>query len=329
MRTNHVASCLREAKEASWQSFGKQITFCVPGMFHLDGVSARHQAISITGDRCALQCDHCRARILSSMFPATTPGLLVEQCLKLSAHGVSGVLVSGGCDSEGRLPWKRFASAIRELKDRTGLFVSVHSGLVDDETAQALRGAGVDQALIDVIGDDETFREVCHIECGVSRIAASLEALCKAGISVVPHIVCGLHFGEIRGERKALERICSFDLKQVVICSLMRIPGTPAWDWPMPEAGAVADFVAEARIALPAASLSLGCARQRGNRRLEILAIDAGVNRMALPSEEAIEHARKCGLEIRYQATCCSVPEGDRSAEFPAWPHGRFLEKTA
>ena len=40
---------------------------------------------------------------------------------------------------------------------------------------------------------------------------------------------------------------------------------------------------------------------------MERLAIDAGVNRMALPSDEAVSHARSYGLEVRYQATCCSV----------------------
>jgi hypothetical protein len=36
--------------------------------------------------------------------------------------------------------------------------------------------------------------------------------------------------------------------------------------------------------------------------------VDAGVNRMALPSDEAVERARSYGLDIRYQKTCCSVP---------------------
>jgi len=329
MRTEDVTSSLPQAREASWQRFGKQITFCVPGMFQMDGVSGRTQAISITGDRCALQCDHCRGRILSSMVMAATPDGLVEQCLRLAAKGNRGVLVSGGCDSEGRLPWNRFAQAIREVKNRTDLWVSVHSGLVDQETALILKEAGVDQALIDVVGDDETFREICHVDFGVSKIASSLEVLCKACLPVVPHIVCGLHQGRIRGERKALSMIRSFDVEQVVICSLMRLPGTPACGWPLPEPEAVAEIIAEARIALPASSLSLGCARQRGSRRLEILAIEAGVNRMALPSEEAVEHARRSGLEIRYQATCCSVPAVSADAGFRTAPLEGFLERTA
>jgi len=59
---------------------------------------------------------------------------------------------------------------------------------------------------------------------------------------------------------------------------------------------------------MPDTLISLGCARPRGSRRLEVLAVDAGVNRMALPSDEAVERARSYGLDIRYQKTCCSVP---------------------
>jgi uncharacterized radical SAM superfamily protein len=58
---------------------------------------------------------------------------------------------------------------------------------------------------------------------------------------------------------------------------------------------------------MPQVAVSLGCARQRGNRRLEVLAIEAGVNHLALPSEEAVERAESYGLDIGYQETCCSV----------------------
>jgi uncharacterized radical SAM superfamily protein len=40
---------------------------------------------------------------------------------------------------------------------------------------------------------------------------------------------------------------------------------------------------------------------------MEIMAMDAGVNKMALPSEEAVAHAQELGLEISWQPTCCSV----------------------
>jgi uncharacterized radical SAM superfamily protein len=129
----------------------------------------------------------------------------------------------------------------------------------------------------------------------------------RAEIPMVPHVVCGLYFGKIRGEKKALEMIARFKITQLVIVSLMPIRGTPLWgiETPLPEE--IAEIITEARFKMPDVRMSLGCARRRGDPRLEILAIDAGINDMALPSEEALRHARAYGLEIRYQKTCCSV----------------------
>jgi len=308
------ANGLKAAREKSWEAFGKKITFYVPGMIRCDGVCGRYQAVSITGGACMLQCEHCRGELLRSMIPATTPEALMEKCLRLAEGGNHGVLISGGCDENGRLPWDRFLRAIREIKDRTGLLISIHSGLVDDATARGLKEAGVDQALIDVVGDDETYGSICHVPFGVSEIVSSLERLRGAGLEIVPHVVCGLHFGELRGETRALQIISGFDVRQLVIVSVMKIQGRSEGGFVVPRAEAVAEIIAEARCIMPEVSISLGCARQRGNRRLETLAIDAGVNRMALPSEEAVEHARRYGLEVKFQATCCSVSE-DLSAD--------------
>ena len=298
---------LKKARDLSWKYLGREITFYLPGMFIYNNRTGRYPAISITGSQCALNCDHCRSKILEPMIPAVSPDQLLERCLQLEKNGTVGVLISGGCDTNGRLPWNAFIPAIKQIKSRTDLFISIHSGLIDFQTALALKEAGVDQALIDVIGDDQTFKDIYHVDFGVSRIYDSLAALHRAGLAIVPHIVCGLHYGKIKGEKKAAEMISQFHVEQVVIVSLMRIPGTPLWNTKPLNAEAVAEIIAEARFKIPQVKISLGCARQRGNTALEILAIDAGVNRMALPSEEAIAHAKELGLKINYQRTCCSI----------------------
>jgi len=58
---------------------------------------------------------------------------------------------------------------------------------------------------------------------------------------------------------------------------------------------------------MPQVRMSLGCARTRGDEQMELLALDAGVNRMALPSDAVIERAGELGLKVRHQRTCCSV----------------------
>ena len=303
----HLDDRLNHAREKSWQRFGKRIIFYLPGMFSYDGIRGKYPAISITGSQCELQCEHCQGRTLDGMIPADTSNSLLETCLRLAKKGSQGVLISGGCDREGRLPWDEVIPAIGEVKRRTDLYISIHCGLIDFKTAQRLKESGVDEALIDVIGDDETYRHIYHLRFGVTRIEQSLTALKQAGLPVVPHIVCGLHYGKMKGERKAVEIISRFRVRQVVIVSLMGIPGTPLGGTSPPRPEEIADIIAETRFKVPEAYISLGCARQRGNVSIEILAIDAGVNRMALPSEEAIRHAEKYGLEIRYQKTCCSV----------------------
>jgi uncharacterized radical SAM superfamily protein len=301
---------LKAARELSWRHFGKSITFYLPGMFRLDGATGKYPALSITGAECELGCDHCQGKILSSMIPAESADQLVSRCHQLAAKGNYGVLISGGGNGQGRLPWDRFLAAIQKIKSETELFISVHSGMVDDGAALGLKQAGVDQALIDVIGDDDTFRSVFHLPFGVDRIEAAMAALQRAQIPMVPHIICGIHYGEMRGEKRAVAMISRFRIDQVAIVSLMTIPGTPMAKMLSPAPEAVADIIAEARLALPKVPVSLGCARQRGNRRLELLAIEAGINHLALPSEAAVAKAASYGLDIHYQATCCSVPAG-------------------
>ena len=298
---------LEEARRISWENHGKQITFYVPGMFFCNGVKGKYPGISITGSQCSLTCDHCGALILETMIPAEKPEELMKKCIQLEKNGNYGVLLSGGCTKNGKLPWKKFIPAISEIKQKTNLFISIHSGLIDYRDALALKTAGVDQALIDVIGDDETYQKVYHVPFGVAEIEKAMDALQRADLPTVPHVVCGLDYGQITGEEQALEMISQFSVEQVVIVSLMNFTGTKMEKAIPPNAHDVAHIISKARRLMPDTCISLGCARQRGNVLMETLAIDAGINRMALPSEEAILRAKFHGLEIRYQKTCCSV----------------------
>jgi lipoyl synthase len=292
-----------------------KVTFFLPGMFTYNGLKGRYPCISITGGACTLQCDHCRGSLLRSMTPALGPGDLVAEGLRIAEQGALGVLISGGSDERGRLPWDAFIPAIAEIKKRTSLYVSIHSGLVDETTALGLRDAGVDQALLDVVGDDETYRRVCHVPFGISQIASSLESLAKAGLPVAPHIICGLCYGHMKGEKNAVDLISRFDVEQVVVVSLMPNGVAPFAERRV-KAEEVAEVIAEVRLRMPGVKVSLGCARERGNTRMEILALEAGVDHLVLPSEEAIRWAVEKGMEVRYQRTCCSVAKDISKTEW-------------
>ena len=300
---------LCRAREISWRRFGKKVIFYLPGMFRCGDERGRYPAISITGSRCQLQCDHCNATILEPMIHAETPEDLVQKCLMVHRRGDIGCLVTGGSDDAGRLPWDRFIDAIKEVKGQTDLKISVHSGLIDVGTAQRLKEAGVDQALIDVIGDDDTLRQVYHLPFGTEAIEESLAALSDAGLEVVPHIVAGLHYGEIRGEYRAIEMIAERPPSTMVIVVLMSLRNTSMHTAQPPDPDEVARIFATARIRMPDTLISLGCARPRNayGFRIDERAIDAGVNRIAVQSDPAIRRAEMYGLETVFKYTCCSV----------------------
>jgi uncharacterized radical SAM superfamily protein len=95
---------LKEARRISWENFGKQITFYIPGMFFCNGIKGKYPGISITGNQCSLSCDHCGALILETMIPTETPEELLKKCIQLEKKGNYGVLLSGGCTNKGKLP---------------------------------------------------------------------------------------------------------------------------------------------------------------------------------------------------------------------------------
>ena len=54
-------------------------------------------AFSITAGGCALMCDHCQARILEPMIPATSPDMLDRKVRDLAMlQDLQGFLLSGG-----------------------------------------------------------------------------------------------------------------------------------------------------------------------------------------------------------------------------------------
>jgi hypothetical protein len=119
----------------------------------------------------------------------------------------------------------------------------------------------------------------------------------------------GIHAGRIVGERRALEILRRYPPKLLVWVVLMPLPATPMAGAPPPTLEEAARLLGESRLLFPESEISLGCARPRGEyrRALERIAIDAGVNRVALYSDETVAYARSLGLEVGFLQTCCSV----------------------
>ena len=297
------------AWELARKNYGNNFTFYLPGMIRYGSMRGYYPALSLTGDKCQLQCEHCKGLLLEPMIPATTPEALVGKCVKLARSGHVGVLLSGGSDQKGRLPWDKFLKAISRVKSETGLFMSAHCGFLAFDTAVALRAAGVDQALIDVIGDEDTAQKIYHLE-GLHEVVNSLAALSRSKLDTVPHIVAGLNYGTMQGEYEALRIIRRFQPSALVVVVLTPLKGTPMACVPPLPPIEVARLIAQARVMMPDVPISLGCERPRNkqNELMEALAIYAGATRMAVWSQRTVDLVLELGLKPRFQPTCCSVP---------------------
>lgn len=276
--------------------------------------------ISITGKGCALNCKHCGGKVLETMYPATTPRQLFDLCAKLKHNGALGCLISGGCLPDGSVPLKKFVGAIKKVKRELDLTVFVHTGIINFSTAKELRNAGIDAALIDIIGSDETIKEIYNLNITVKDYENSLKALHNASIIFVPHVIVGIHHGKLKGEFQALKIISRYKPSAIVIIAFMPIHGTIMATIEPPKPQEIAKTITVARLMFPHTPLVLGCMRPKGKHRIEtdILAIKAGVNGIAFPAEEAVEFAKNREYETVFSSFCCSQIYSDIKNSFNA-----------
>jgi len=296
------------SRALSRERHGDTLQCFIPGTMHYMHDKGKYPTVSITGGACALNCDHCQRHILNTMIPATTPEALVETCQRLAGEGNIGVLISGGSLPDGSLPWDGFIEAIGTIKETTGLRITIHTGLIDEGTASRLDAAGVDEFLIDVIGSEDTMGRVYHLDASMAEMEASLAALEATGKPVIPHIVVGLDYGRIVGEMDALDMVARHPPYALVIVVLRPIRGSPMGGVEPPDPEDVARFIALSRFRMPGVPIALSCARPPGRyrKRLDVLAVEAGINRIAMPAEEALVRAKELGYKLEFHHTCCS-----------------------
>ena len=308
-----LEEALTSARSISWKNFGKQIRFYAPSFAHyktryFHSSPSAFPTISVTGSSCALKCKHCYGKVLETMLPATTPEELIDVCRDLRGKGCVGCLISGGCLPDGSVPLDRFTDAIAKIKRDLGLTVLVHTGVINSSAAKALKEAGVDAALIDIIGSGETIREIYQLEARVDDYEESLRALRESGIPMVPHVLVGLHYGRLKGELQALIMISKYSPSAVILIAFMPVRSTPMENVVPPAPKEIVKVLITARLMLPNTPLALGCMRPKGEHRVEtdMLAVRAGVNAIAFPVEEAIQLAESMGLRVTFSSLCCS-----------------------
>lgn len=270
-------------------------------------------AFSITAGGCALDCDHCQAKILEPMIPATNPEMLDARVRDMvTLRDLQGFLLSGGSNRRNEIAYERFYPVIEGLKrDFPHLKIAIHTALTDQKRAKAMESAGVDTAMMDVIGAQETIREVYHLDRPVADFEATLEALCATSMEVVPHIVIGLHYGRILGEANALDIVSRHKVHALVLVVIMPFYSKPG-SFMTPDAHDVGRIFLQARDRIPDRQVLLGCARPAGmhKRITDAYAVMAGLDGIAFPADGAVAVGQMVGRPMNQEHACCSIKVG-------------------
>ena len=291
-----------KARNLTDEKFGKKINFYYTSTFF--------PPISITGKNCALDCLHCKRKLLDFMVQASNPKILLEKCLRFWKKGVKGVLISGGCKSDFTVPLENFVDTIEKIKNKTGLFILAHTGLLDYKKAKMFAECGIDGVALDVVGSPETTQKIYGVKIEKEKYVESLVSAKKAGFKVIsPHVCVGLHFGKIKGELEALRIIASIKPTMIVVTALMPLPETPMKNYLVDPLN-VAKIVALARLMFPDVPITLGCARSKGKIREEIekQTFLAGVSGIAIPTKKIYEYVKNRGFKTEFYGACCGVP---------------------
>jgi uncharacterized radical SAM superfamily protein len=251
--------------------------------------------VSLTGTRCELGCAHCGGHYLRHMVPIW----------EAEAGEATSCLISGGCDSQGRVPVASHLNLVRNL--RPGRVMNWHLGLVGREEMEAI-APFVDVVSFDFVGDDETIEEVYGLRAGVQDYVQTYQMLCSCSL-VVPHITVGLRGGKLSGEYQALDILDELGVDALTFIVFIPTPGTAYAECQPPSVDEMAELLAHARTRFPTIPIHLGCMRPAGSYRdlLDPLALQAGVNAIVSPSRAGAKMAEQLGLSIERSDECCAV----------------------
>jgi lipoyl synthase len=293
MEQDTIQSCIRQAWEVRRANFANEIFFDYP---------TQTESITLTGRSCALNCAHCGGHYLKGM--RSIEEIQIYADLNHN-YPFRSALISGGCTSDGKVPFPKHLEFLRNLKRSVRL--NFHVGLLDDQEIPLLENLA-DVVSFDFVADRETIREVYGLEFGPEDYRRVFLALRKV-LPVMPHLTLGLKGGEWAGEEAALEALSELDIQGLIFNVFIPTPGTQYADKKPLPVEEVIYFLAKARIKFPNLPLALGCMRPKGRYRqlLDEAAVALGLNRIVMPTPGARKRAEELQLRVNRGEECCAL----------------------
>lgn len=259
----------------------KTLVFCKPG--------TSFPTVSVTGDRCDQMCEHCMGKHLLGMRD-------LDSALRTAKNGM---LISGGCDVNGAVPAYMFYDRLKELSDKE-MMLNLHTGFSPRKEIEELGKLNIVFS-VDVHQDPGVISSVLHLNRPPSDYSDLLDTMMSTGRKVVPHLTVGFGTDDLYLSGRLVR---SKGLEKVVLLSMVPTEGTAVENVNIPEKAILSAIDMLNEIGL---EVTLGCMRDRRLRTLETKCIEKGVTRIANPSNETVEWAKRNGFKIIEEELCCSI----------------------
>ncbi|TFG00504.1 MAG: radical SAM protein [Promethearchaeota archaeon] len=304
--SNNIEPFLSNAQKIKKANFGNLIRVYIPG--------TKFPAISITGDKCELNCEHCNRKYLRGMKPVLSEKELEKFLIEHYNEGGVGALISGGSLADGSVPLNKYLDSIQKVKEETELIINTHTGLLnDEETAKKLAKAGVDIISFDINMDQQIIKDIYHLNKNLKDYKKAIDLLKQYKLNIVPHVCIGLYYGSIHKELESLKFIKKSNINPSLIVLIALIPPNKSNNkFKTPSPRDIAKVIGITRMMFPNTEISLGCMRPRKKARysIEMNALKAGVNRIEMPLRKTLNEFKKKNpnAEFQFFSACCAVP---------------------
>lgn len=254
--------------------------------------------LSITGEWCALQCDHCKAHFLKNMTN------IDNLSKRLELNFFKSILVSGGYNKEGYLPFSDSSINLMKKLKESGYKLNFHIGLIDEKIIKNLISLP-DMVSYDLMLDDFVIKNIFHLKDKSSADFKEKYYLIKEYFPISPHILIGANYGKIEKEYEEIDFLSKDVPEKIIFIVITPIQNTPFQEISLPSIKEIEELWNYAKKKLPNTKFYLGCVRPNGNYRYELdsLAIDLKFHAIVNPHSEAI----KSQNNIKIFEECCAL----------------------
>lgn len=238
----------------------------------------------------------CEGKWLEGMLGVESPEDLLKLGRELWREGVRGILISGGFNRKGRIPFAPFSQAISELK-RMGFLVSVHTGPLERKEAEELGKIDIDVVNYELILDEVAIRVSKGLNLTPEDYVRGMEYLLGESAELVPHVILGLPGSREDKLSYYSDVLRELGVRRTVLLGFIPTVGTrfQREKPPSPE-----HMRRAAELISRASKVSLGCMRAPWLKREYDLKLLGVVDRIANPHHS---------LSLRKVMACCSIPE--------------------